>query len=616
MSESRGNGRERSKGDLSKLNKNRKRDRLHPSITCNETHERLGNVSEISRELTRVNLESYIGKKILKDFGGTTTLGTTYVGTITQLLKDEDDGTPFLQVTYEDGDQEEFVEEDMELLDELIEEYDLRESPTKFAFDKNLICDICNKGDGYKDMTMQKCSECGVAVHEDCYSINSYAFLGGRKWKQWKCHACASVGHTISAIRQSNSHIEQVTVRKRPVHCALCNFHSGNHAMHPFYNTHGSNGLPYLAVNSQEEGVQWVHTLCALALSTHEQFNLIYYCNDEGKYELDNENKNDEESRISNEDELEDRSHLDFNYRKGDYTLVTTTTHRYVLNLEIKRAKGLKKLCQDYTCIVCDKNSHHSQMIAVKCGNRKHECKKAFHIGCAKWGNTNVMIYHTEKPLRWYVCCSKGCKSRFRKELADGDFSELDNSLEARRMTENVGKQYIDEDFVSRDEEDEEQKQSDKDNVTVSSTTKKSRKCTSQTKKHNDSLISNSEKHEIREKERAENCLKMKVDLEARLKYCDSINKINRAFDECKSHFRNQESIPTVTFNKCWEESREDLERMVKNKRKEIESSLKGTKKPRKAKKKNNENQWDHLFVNRGFQMGDPRSRLDNTSSE
>ena len=245
----------------------------------------------------------------------------------------------------------------------------------------------------------------------------------------------------------------------------------------------------------------------------------------------------------------------------------------------------------------------------------KHDCSKAFHIGCAKWGNTNAILFHTENPFRWYVCCSKGCQLRFRKQLADGDFSEVDNSLEARRVTENVGKQIIDEDFVSQDEEDEDQEESHEDIIQVSPT-KRSRKCTPQTKKQNDSLITNSERNEIREEKRAEFCLKMKVDLEARLKCCNSINQVTRAFDECMSHFQKQESIRTATFNKCWNESKDALERMVKNKKREIESSLRRTEKPRKAKKKNNENQWDHLFVNRGFQMGDPRSRLDHPRSE
>ena len=62
--------------------------------------------------------------------------GAKYVGKITELLKDEDDGTPFLQVRYEDGDTEEFVEEDIELLDEFIEEHQLRKKPSEFIFDR------------------------------------------------------------------------------------------------------------------------------------------------------------------------------------------------------------------------------------------------------------------------------------------------------------------------------------------------------------------------------------------------------------------------------------------------------------------------------------------------
>lgn len=49
---------------------------------------------------------------------------------------------------YEDGDTEEFVEEDIELLDEFIEEHQLRKKPSEFIFDTNLICDICDRQDG------------------------------------------------------------------------------------------------------------------------------------------------------------------------------------------------------------------------------------------------------------------------------------------------------------------------------------------------------------------------------------------------------------------------------------------------------------------------------------
>jgi hypothetical protein len=320
------------------------------------TQENLSNLSESFN--LEANLKSYIGKHILKDFE------TTFVGEITELLKDEEDGTPFLRVTYEDGDTEEYDEEDLELLDELIEEHQLREDPSECIFDKNLICDICDKQDGYKGMTMQKCSECGVAVHEDCYGINSNAFLSGRKWKQWKCHACASIGQTVSAIRQSNGHIEDVTITERPVLCAFCNVHSGIHAMHPLYNTHGSKGLPIVSGKSQEEGIQWVHTLCAFALGEHSQTqSLVYFCDDNGNFDG---NENDDDSVSSSEEEEQRRSHLDFTYEKGDYTLVSATTHRCLLNNETPETIGLLKQFQHLKCLVCNKNSHHSNMIPVQ----------------------------------------------------------------------------------------------------------------------------------------------------------------------------------------------------------------------------------------------------------
>ncbi|GFH49032.1 predicted protein, partial [Chaetoceros tenuissimus] len=100
---------------------------------------------------------------------------------------------------------------------------------------------------------------------------------------------------------------------------------------------------------------------------------LIFGCDNEGGYELVNQSNNDDNSSINSEEELEERSHLDFDHRKGDNTLVSTTIHRFVFNLETDEAKGIKTRCQNYTCIVCHKNSsHHSQMIAVQCGNMKH----------------------------------------------------------------------------------------------------------------------------------------------------------------------------------------------------------------------------------------------------
>ena len=69
------------------------------------------------RDLTNTILKSYICKHILKEFEG-----TTYVGETT-----EQDSTPFLQVRYEDGDTEEFVEEDLELLAKINDKKELKE---------------------------------------------------------------------------------------------------------------------------------------------------------------------------------------------------------------------------------------------------------------------------------------------------------------------------------------------------------------------------------------------------------------------------------------------------------------------------------------------------------
>lgn len=48
---------------------------------------------KFQENLQKVNIETYLGKCILKDFEGTTNKGT-----ITKLLKNKDDEMPFLQL--------------------------------------------------------------------------------------------------------------------------------------------------------------------------------------------------------------------------------------------------------------------------------------------------------------------------------------------------------------------------------------------------------------------------------------------------------------------------------------------------------------------------------------
>ncbi len=61
-----------------------------------------------------------------------------------------------------------------------------------------LLCDICNQPDGHFRKNMQICSECGVAVHEECYGLSNSS--EGRKYPAWKCHACSSKFLFVGAI--------------------------------------------------------------------------------------------------------------------------------------------------------------------------------------------------------------------------------------------------------------------------------------------------------------------------------------------------------------------------------------------------------------------------------
>jgi hypothetical protein len=67
-----------------------------------------------------------------------------------------------------------------------------RSASTDQTQDKSLHkCEICGEKDGYLGcMNMQQCSACGISVHEQCYGLENEHH--GRKYLDWKCHACAS----------------------------------------------------------------------------------------------------------------------------------------------------------------------------------------------------------------------------------------------------------------------------------------------------------------------------------------------------------------------------------------------------------------------------------------
>ena len=68
-------------------------------------------------------------------------------------------------------------------------------------------------------------------------------------------------------------------------------------------------------------------------------------CNFEGS-------ENDDDSVSSSEEEQQRRSHLDFTYRKGDYAVVSITSHRFLLINEKLETMGLLIDHQHLKCLV------------------------------------------------------------------------------------------------------------------------------------------------------------------------------------------------------------------------------------------------------------------------
>lgn len=55
-------------------------------------------------------------------------------------------------------------------------------------FDPCHKCDICGMEDGHRGLHMQKCRECQIYVHEECYGLTNEH--EGVKYPGWKCWAC------------------------------------------------------------------------------------------------------------------------------------------------------------------------------------------------------------------------------------------------------------------------------------------------------------------------------------------------------------------------------------------------------------------------------------------
>lgn len=86
----------------------------------------------------------------------------------------------------------------------------------------------------------------------------------------------------------------------RPRDCALCSIMTGKHAMHPLYNTGGTDGCHRVLAAQPARGLvkrtAWVHTACAVAISTSRKLGgCVYGCFEDGTYEEDSGYADDDE---------------------------------------------------------------------------------------------------------------------------------------------------------------------------------------------------------------------------------------------------------------------------------------------------------------------------------
>ena len=131
--------------------------------------------------------------------------------------------------------------------------------------------------------------------------------------------------YTQSSLFKSYLESQRTTLKQieRPTECVLCNVASEEHAMHPLYDNHGKEGrqlvLPATGVGfrRKEKRLAWVHTLCAMFISSSQRTrHLVYGCNEDGEYEMsDDEGGEDDRGRkkkvIGGDDESEDEDDND-----------------------------------------------------------------------------------------------------------------------------------------------------------------------------------------------------------------------------------------------------------------------------------------------------------------
>jgi hypothetical protein len=277
-------------------------------------------------------------------------------------------------------------------------------------------CDLCYGRDGFREMKLLTCPDCGVAFHCECYGVDTDV-VGDTHNKEYTCGACRSVG-TFLRGRDHTGREHAILQTTRPTECSLCSVDEGiavPHPMHPLYDNHGASGKQIVLPPDKKTGkprrLAWVHTLCAMSITSHSSTGgCVYGCDADGKYkdtaiEQEGDGNNNNNKKDNPDATKRDQSvhHFVFCHKekKDDPDSLWTQT--------IRERQALK-------CTLCganDKNddagTNVSYRIPVQCsandpaefqkfkgahnGLRGGRCFVPVHVGCAQWHKNDAGEY-------------------------------------------------------------------------------------------------------------------------------------------------------------------------------------------------------------------------------
>mmetsp|Transcript_24416 Transcript_24416/g.49980 ORF Transcript_24416/g.49980 Transcript_24416/m.49980 type:complete len:801 (+) Transcript_24416:95-2497(+) len=305
-------------------------------------------------------------------------------------------------------------------------------------------CDLCMKPDGFRGHILQTCKICGLHVHELCYAtIPIY-----KHDPDFVCHACNAIGAEIEVNVPSvvggcgddtESKREIVVQNERPVHCVLCSYSGGIHAMHPIYDTDGPEGRQLLLPkreNWEESQLAWAHTLCAQVINCYPKTaGCVFGCDEEGNFE-------------------EEDSHEDYCYicdDGGDLVCCDDCTKAY--HAECLQV-DLDSLPDPWSCPKCTgelTNDRLKELRAALNASSKNDLKRAENSELAN--EDEEMTARHEKSMER----DEGLVGKENDVTENGDDDSCgENENATKRVNENIKEnERNDRNYVDRAEDDD-----------------------------------------------------------------------------------------------------------------------------------------------------------------